>query len=198
MRRPIRLLEARRADGGGVEVLSPGVGWWSRHPGAGSLVGPGSLVGGLEIGNRRYDLVLPEGIAGRVSGPSAPESTVPVAFGEVLFRLEPVDPSAGVEYASDAGRLGHPAGADLPEGAWAVTAPTDGVFYARPSPDAPAFVGVGDRVREGQTVGLVEVMKTFNPIAFGGPGYPAEGEIVEVRAEDGAEIRAGEILIVVR
>ncbi len=44
-------------------------------------------------------------------------------------------------------------------------------------------------------------MKTFNPILYGGPDLPDlpdQAEVVEVRAEDGREIRAGEILLVVR
>ena len=62
----------------------------------------------------------------------------------------------------------------------------------------PPFVEIGSRVRQGQPVGLVEVMKTFNQIVYGGPGLPAEAEVIEVRSEDGAEIAAGQPLIIVR
>jgi biotin carboxyl carrier protein len=79
-----------------------------------------------------------------------------------------------------------------------VSAPTDGVFYRGPSPEAPPFVEVGSRVSKGQPVGLVEVMKTFNQIVYGGPGMPDEGEVLEIRCEDGAEVSAGQVLIVVR
>ena len=47
-------------------------------------------------------------------------------------------------------------------------------------------------------MGLVEVMKTFNQIQYGWPGLPDEAEVIEIRVEEGAEIRAGQILVVVR
>jgi biotin carboxyl carrier protein len=47
-------------------------------------------------------------------------------------------------------------------------APTNGVFYGRPAPDAEPFVRVGERIAIGQPIGLIEVMKTFNQILFEG------------------------------
>ena len=57
---------------------------------------------------------------------------------------------------------------------------------------------VGGRVKRGQPIGLVEVMKTFNQILYDGPGFPDEAEVVEIRAEDAQEVGVGQILIVVR
>ena len=45
-----------------------------------------------------------------------------------------------------------------------VACPLPGTFYRRPSPDQPPFKAVGDAVAPGDTIGLVEVMKTFMPI----------------------------------
>ncbi len=45
-----------------------------------------------------------------------------------------------------------------------IISPLPGVFYHRPSPDQAAFKSVGDSVSEGDTVGLVEVMKSFHEI----------------------------------
>ncbi len=45
-----------------------------------------------------------------------------------------------------------------------VHCPLPGTFYRRPSPDQPPFKAVGDAVAPGDTIGLVEVMKTFMPI----------------------------------
>jgi biotin carboxyl carrier protein len=67
-----------------------------------------------------------------------------------------------------------------------------------PAVDAKPYVGAGDRVTRGQPIGLIEVMKTFNPIAYGGAGLPDEAEVVEVVAADGQEVRAGQALVVVR
>ena len=42
--------------------------------------------------------------------------------------------------------------------------PMVGVAYLSPSPDAPTYIKVGDTISEGQTICLIEAMKTFNPI----------------------------------
>lgn len=198
MNEPILLVRTRNANDGATEVLSPAVGWWSGHPHAGALLGPGIGIGFLEYQNRRYRLVLPDGAAGRLTGSIPADHVVAVEYAEVLFRLRPVHEANSEGLEDEGGALGHPAGEDLPEGARAVVAPTDGVFYARPAPDAEPFVKVGDRIREGQAIGLVEVMKTFNQIRYGGPGFPEEADLLELRVEDAQEIRAGEILAVVR
>ena len=193
MNADVVVLRCRQGVGGRLEVLSPGVGWWSDHPHAGAVVDSGAPVGQLSTLNRRFDLVLPDGVAGRAVGEMSRRRLVAVEYGEVLFEVVPV--GADVEIvAGDDGMHG----ADLPEGSRAIAAPTDGFFYRCPSPGAPAFVEVGSRVRTGQPLGLVEVMKTFNQILYGGPGFPEEGEIVAIRAEDGDEIRAGQVLMVVR
>jgi len=53
---------------------------------------------------------------------------------------------------------------EIPEGAEVLVAPMDGSFWSKPSPDQPPFVQIGDTVQVGQTIGLIEVMKTFTPI----------------------------------
>jgi len=45
-----------------------------------------------------------------------------------------------------------------------VEAPVPGTFYRRPSPDEPMFKSEGDAVAVGDTLGLIEVMKTFAPV----------------------------------
>lgn len=54
-------------------------------------------------------------------------------------------------------------GNDMPDG-HIVRSPMVGTFYTSPSPDKPAFVSVGQSVRQGETLGIVEAMKMFNPI----------------------------------
>mgnify|MGYP001811925035 CR=1 FL=1 len=198
MNEPILLVRVVAADDGRVGVLSPGVGWWSAHPHPGALLGPGSRVGLLASLHRRFALVLPDGTAGRTVGTLPRKWSVPVEYGEVLFELAPVDPNDEASTRGGAGALGHPADADLPEGSWAVVSPTDGFFYRRPSPGAEPFVEVGSRIRSGDPLGLVEVMKTFNQILYGDPGFPEEGEVVAIRVGDAEEVRAGQVLMVVR
>ncbi len=173
-------------------MLAPAVGWWSDPPQAGAWVGPGSRVGRLRCLNRRVDLVMPDGIAGTVM-PHENARIEPVAYGQLLFRLDPEHAGPGGASSSKSSQPSIVAG--LPRGTRAVTAPTDGVFYARPSPAAAPFVQVGDRLRPGQAVGLVEVMKTFHQIVYDGPD---RAEVLELRCEDGDEVRAGQPLVVVR
>lgn len=178
--------------GGPWVVLSPAVGWWSASPQNGEILLPGGRVGRLKRLNRFVELRLPAGHAGRVEGvPRA--RVVAVGYRDALFRL--------VATESGGARVSHEPESDtagLPAGQRAVVAPTDGVFYRRPDPASPPWVEVGDRLRVGQPIGLVEVMKTFNQIVYGGPGLPDEAEVVEIRRGDGEEVAAGEVLLVVR
>ncbi|HEX5044268.1 MAG TPA: biotin/lipoyl-containing protein [Candidatus Polarisedimenticolaceae bacterium] len=177
-------------------VLAPAVGLWSAHPTAGALLSPGARVGTLTQGNRRRPLLLPAGISGRIVSPLPRDRVLPVDYGTLLFELAPLT-AEELHPAEAADRTRHPAGMELPEGARAVVSPTDGVFYRRPGPGAAAYVEVGQTVRAGQAVGLVEVMKTFNQVVYGGPDLPERATVLEVRAEDGAEIRAGQVLLLV-
>ena len=73
-------------------------------------------------------------------------------------------PAAGkapaAEHASES--HGKP-GKDVPDG-HTIRSPMVGTFYASPNPDAPAFVKVGQTVKAGDTLGIIEAMKMFNPI----------------------------------
>lgn len=51
-----------------------------------------------------------------------------------------------------------------------VQSPLPGVFYRRPSPDAPLFIEEGSQVSADQTIGLVEVMKQFAEVKAGAAG----------------------------
>jgi acetyl-CoA carboxylase biotin carboxyl carrier protein len=83
--------------------------------------------------------------------------------------------------------------AEVPEGMTAIRAPMLGAFYRSPSPGEPPFVQVGQHVKPDDTVCLIEVMKLFNSIKAG-----VEGEVVQIRAEDGVLVEYGETLIVIR
>lgn len=75
------------------------------------------------------------------------------------------------------------------EGLVALRAPMEGTFYQRPSPGAPPFVHEGAAVAAGQTVGLVEVMKTFTPIRSG-----TAGTLRRWRKHDGDAVQPNEII----
>lgn len=70
-----------------------------------------------------------------------------------------------------------------------ILAPLPGVFYRRPSPDEPAFKQEGDDVAQGDTVGLVEAMKSFFPIEA-----ESAGRLVRFVAEDGQAVDADDVI----
>jgi acetyl-CoA carboxylase biotin carboxyl carrier protein len=74
----------------------------------------------------------------------------------------------------------------------AVLSPMVGVAYIRPEPDAVPFIQVGDEVRVGQTLVLIEAMKVFNPIKCA-----RAGKVTRILVANGAPVEYGEPLLIV-
>lgn len=74
----------------------------------------------------------------------------------------------------------------------AVKSPMVGTAYLSPQPGADAFIKVGDTVSAGQTLLIVEAMKTMNPIAA-----PKAGKVVEILVADAQPVEFGEPLVVI-
>ncbi len=74
----------------------------------------------------------------------------------------------------------------------AVTSPMVGTAYLAPEPGAAVFVDVGDKVSEGQTLMIVEAMKTMNQIPS-----PKAGTVKRILVEDGAPVEFGAPLMIV-
>lgn len=74
----------------------------------------------------------------------------------------------------------------------AVKSPMVGVAYLSPEPGAAPFITVGASISEGQTIALIEAMKTFNPVKA-----PRSGKIVRIMVENGAPVEYGEVLVVI-
>jgi len=74
-----------------------------------------------------------------------------------------------------------------------VTAPLPGVFYLHATPDAPAFVAIGQVIKAGDTVGLIEAMKMFNPIVS-----EFDGVIDALLVQSGQEVAAGQPVLMLR
>jgi acetyl-CoA carboxylase biotin carboxyl carrier protein len=81
------------------------------------------------------------------------------------------------------------AAASAHPGAVEIKAAIMGMFYAQPEPGAAPFVKVGASVKEDTTVGLVEVMKTFNAVTAG-----VRGKIVEVCVPNAQLVEYGQVL----
>jgi acetyl-CoA carboxylase biotin carboxyl carrier protein len=85
------------------------------------------------------------------------------------------------------------AGDAAPTGAQAIRAPMLGTFYRAPSPAEPAFVDMGSRVRVGDPLCVIEVMKLFNTVNAG-----VNGTIVSIIAENGQMVEQDDILFYVK
>ena len=71
-----------------------------------------------------------------------------------------------------------------------VKSPMVGTAYLQPSPEAPAFIKPGDKVKKGQTLLIVEAMKTMNPIQA-----PRDGVVSEILVGDAQPVEYGEALV---
>jgi acetyl-CoA carboxylase biotin carboxyl carrier protein len=81
--------------------------------------------------------------------------------------------------------------ADLRNHPGAVNSPMVGTAYLSPEPGAAVFIKVGDNVTEGQTLLIVEAMKTFNPIPA-----PKAGRVSSIRVTDGQPVEFGQVLVI--
>ena len=73
-----------------------------------------------------------------------------------------------------------------------VSAPMVGTAYMAPAPGARAFIELGATVKEGQTLLIIEAMKTMNQIPS-----PKSGKITEILVEDGSPVEYGQALVVI-
>ena len=97
-------------------------------------------------------------------------------------------PAAGAATAAVAA-----APADARNNKNAVTAPMVGTAYLSPAPGARAFIEVGATVKEGQTILIIEAMKTMNQIPA-----PRSGKVTEILVSDASPVEYGEPLIVIK
>ena len=86
-----------------------------------------------------------------------------------------------------------PAAAEAEAGLTLVKSPIVGTFYRTPDPNAPPFVNVGDRIRVGQVLCIIEAMKLMNEIEA-----EVAGEVVKIHHESGQPVQYGEPLFTIR
>ena len=117
----------------------------------------------------------------RVARPSVTVAAAPAAVAPAA--------SAGAPAAAGATPAG---GADLSKNPGAVKSPMVGTAYLAPEPGKPNFVTVGDKVTAGQTLLIIEAMKTFNPIKA-----PKAGTVTQILIDNARPVEFGEPLMIV-
>jgi acetyl-CoA carboxylase biotin carboxyl carrier protein len=138
------------------------------------------LAGILEETNLTEIEVEQEDLRIRVSRTPAPVQA---------YAPSPVQAAASVAPAA-APAASAPAAADVSKNA--VPSPMVGTAYAAPAPGASAFIELGQKVKEGQTLLIIEAMKTMNQIPS-----PRAGTVTAILFEDSQPVEFGEPLVVI-
>lgn len=131
----------------------------------------------------KRDYAEDDSLTVRVSRSAAPAAAVQVAVPAVASAAVSAATAEPVPAAAPEDPAAHPG---------AVTSPMVGTAYLSPEPGAPAFVKTGDTVAEGQTLLIVEAMKTMNHIHA-----KSAGTVKRVLVEDGAPVEFGAPLMIV-
>lgn len=171
----------------GDELRAPAPGFFRILVAADHLLAAGDVIGELEVLGRPTLVTAPR-VRGLVKVPAGPAlARRPVAYGDVLVRISADVAIGGVAAAASvAAAAAH---------GLVFRAPTSGRFYGRPSPDKPAFVTAGAELSTGTTVCLLEVMKTFHRVTYGGADVPPRAKVRELLVADGADVNQGDPLL---
>ncbi|MCB1364896.1 MAG: acetyl-CoA carboxylase biotin carboxyl carrier protein [Rhodobacteraceae bacterium] len=101
-------------------------------------------------------------------------------------------PAAPAQIAATPQPAAHAASEDPASHPGAVTSPMVGTVYMQAEPGAPAFISIGAQVAEGETLLIVEAMKTMNHIPA-----PRAGTVKRILVEDGAAVEYGTPLVII-
>ena len=85
-----------------------------------------------------------------------------------------------------------PTGVAAPTAGTQLKSPMVGTAYLSPSPEAPPFAAIGSEVKQGQTLLIIEAMKTMNQIAA-----PKNGRLLQVLIDNAQPVEFGEVLMVI-
>ncbi len=175
-------------------VRSPGVGLVDAVPDKGLYLNPMECFVRLKVLNHWQQVLLPLNVKGWIAERFVDQTHHPVEYNQPLVRLSAGMDAPGEAGGGAAGEGGEQQDQDLIK----VVAPSEGIFYRRAGPDVPPYVEVGDPVTNGTVLGLVEVMKSFNQILYGGTGFPERGTVAKIGAEDSAEVKFGQMLFLIK
>lgn len=178
-------------DGERKALRAPMPGFYRNAPMIGARLEPEAVLGELEVLGSRHRLIVPASARGIVISAIDPQRRLarrPVAYGDVLVTLD-----TELRFNSH-GASATQGPTDNPKGALTFAAPMSGRYYAKPAPDAEAFVHIGGIIEVGQSVAVLEVMKTFNRVQYGGAGMPQRARVLAILAQDGDDVRGGDPL----
>jgi acetyl-CoA carboxylase biotin carboxyl carrier protein len=185
------LLPLTKEIDGKIALLAPAPGLFRNGQPMGIRLVPGARLGELEVLGALRRLVVPDDVEGVIVAmpEGAPRARIPMAYGTQIVLL---DPEAGAPAGTRASRV---ATASKSASGLVFKTPLGGRYYARPAPDAEAFVKVGDEIGPGTTLAIVEVMKTFNRVQYGGAALPPRARVTRLVRKDGDDVASGDALL---
>lgn len=170
------------------ELRSPRPGWFHRIVAPDHSIAPGDVLGELEVLGQVTRIVAPK-VRGIAVVPDAiREARRAVGYASLLVIVAPMSDTA--REPIDVEASARPTEAGL-----VFRSPSSGRYYGRPTPDKPAFVTAGNELAAGDTVCLLEVMKTFHRVTYGGPDVPPRARVKAVLVADGADVSSGDPLL---
>ncbi len=120
-------------------------------------------------------------------------SEIEVEHGGLKVRVVKTLTAATVQYAAPAAAAAAAVVVAAPASRGeTVKSPMVGTVYLQPNPGSPAFVQIGDMVEAGQTLFIIEAMKTMNPVPA-----PRAGKLLEILIEDTQPVEFGEPLAII-
>jgi acetyl-CoA carboxylase biotin carboxyl carrier protein len=131
----------------------------------------------IEVGEGRHRIRISRAQIAASTGTMVPAPTAPMAGSAAAVQTNTGGPTTAETAKA------HPG---------AVTTPMVGTVYVAPEPGANPFVKEGDTVKEGQTLFLIEAMKTMNPIRA-----PKSGTVAQVLVTNAAPVEYGEVLLII-
>ncbi|RME89017.1 MAG: hypothetical protein D6785_00295 [Planctomycetota bacterium] len=157
----------------------------------GIMVIDSMVLGQLQSLHKRFFLSLPPNTKVYIQEVFKPYG--PVEYGEPLFKGV-----SNLQLDKEIQEEGTSIKNSNSSTSYSIRAPMDGIFYRKPKPESPPFVKEGDPIHLGQTIGLIEVMKTFYPIYVEELPFPEKGWVEKFCVDDGQEIKKGEPILTVQ
>ena len=131
---------------------------------------------------------MPKGMTMSAPAPMQMQMSAPAPHAEAPRAAAAPAAHAAPSSESHGGKGG---GKEVPDGHM-IRSPMVGTYYASPNPDAPPYVTVGSTVKAGQTLGIIEAMKMFNPIEA-----DVSGTVRAILVETGQPIEFDEPMFVI-
>jgi len=119
----------------------------------------------------------------------APNAPVQYAMSPMPYPAA-ATPAAGAPSAGTGSAVAAPAGAE--SAGHKVLSPMVGTYYEAPAPDAPSFIKIGDQVKAGDTLCIIEAMKMMNQIEA-----DVSGKVVAALAKNGEPVEFGQPLFII-